>query len=298
MGQHTTDEVYDKLADVEETIDANAKSTVTTTNFDAKIKDLKAAIESGGKKEEEPQGWKDLAKEMSPIKDILAVANGSDFLSKAILTFGAITATVAAVTAIIASVKGLMEKFKSLSLTVSGRLTGNRQYIGRDADGHLGIQPENPQQSVRQLQRAANQQLRQRRQQSGASGLPSSAEANSLGQAIGRINNGITTLDGLKSKLPTAAKMKRTATAANKLSDALEKITERLRPADLDNLTDATGRLNQKMSAFDHDKLPKPRTLKDIASAAREVVRDGDRLRVLFQELGTDSTDAANRIAG
>ncbi len=101
MGQHTTNEVYDKLTDVEQKLDNNAKSTVTTTHFDTKVSELKKAIQDGGKEkeEDEKQKWEDLVKDMSPIKEFLAVAKGGDLFSRLILMVTAGTAAVALVAA-------------------------------------------------------------------------------------------------------------------------------------------------------------------------------------------------------
>ncbi len=71
MGQHTTNEVYDKLTDVEQKLDNNAKSTVTTTHFDTKVSELKKAIQDGGKKkeEDEKQKWEDLVRTCLPSRN-------------------------------------------------------------------------------------------------------------------------------------------------------------------------------------------------------------------------------------
>ncbi|MFJ3339540.1 hypothetical protein [Streptomyces sp. NPDC086766] len=51
MENHTTNEVYDRLEEVKKQLEKNTGQEVTTEHFDTKIKELKMAIESGGKKE-------------------------------------------------------------------------------------------------------------------------------------------------------------------------------------------------------------------------------------------------------
>ncbi|MFJ2847607.1 hypothetical protein ACIPD2_39225 [Streptomyces griseofuscus] len=71
MGQYTTDEVYDRLAEVKQQLE----KTVTTAHFDAKVAELKTAIEQGGKKPEEkkdePKGIMDIIKGLPLVKQAL-----------------------------------------------------------------------------------------------------------------------------------------------------------------------------------------------------------------------------------
>ncbi|OIK25870.1 hypothetical protein [Streptomyces malaysiense] len=317
MGKHTTDEVYDRLEEVKKELDKNTQQEVTTAHFNSKIVELKAAIEKGGKgqekkKEKDKSEW-DIIKEKLLIDDAIKlfkqftdIANGTNIVAQ-VVAFGTVVGGAVAlfgkfrtlITGSIDKVKAVLASIKNLTLKITGRFRGERQYFGRDREGNWGLQPERSSQDRRNAVREGSRRFRQRRsgRGSGASGLPGAGDARDLGQALSRVNSQITALDGLKSKLPSAAKMKRTASAANKLSEVLEKVTERLRPAELDNLTEATDRLNHKMSAFDHEKLPKPRTLRDIAKAAKEVHDNADNVRQMFQRLATASTDAANSIA-
>ena len=320
MGKHTTDEVYDRLAEVKQRLEENSKSDVTTGHFDSKISDLKAAIEKVGnavrasekKEEKNKSGW-ELIKEQPLVADVLAifkqimdVFQGKDLLAKIILAIGVVGASVALVgkvraliTGFIEKIKGALATLKNLMLNVTGKLSGgDRRYLGRDDNGRLGLRPERTSGEMQQAQQAASRQFRQRTRQlgRGASGVPSAGGAQALGQAMSRVNSGIEAFDRLKSKLPSAAKMKRTASATNRLSEALEKVTERLRPAELDDLTEATGRLTQKMSAFDHEKLPKPGTLRDISKAAKDLHDNGNKVREMFQNLATASAQAADSI--
>ncbi|WP_217549138.1 hypothetical protein [Streptomyces sp. GbtcB6] len=313
MGKHTTDEVYDRLAEVKQQLENNSRSEVTTGHFDSKIADLKAAIEKGGKTAEEknPSGL-DLIKEMPLVKEALAlfkqvmdVFHGKDLVAQIVLGAGVVTGAVALlgkvrtlITGLFDKVKGVLAAIKNLTLDITGRFPNGRRYIGRDDDGRLGLRPERTSGEMRQAQREGSRQFRQRRRQpgGGASGLPPAGDAHALAQAMSRVNSGIEAFDRLKAKLPSAARMKRTAGATNRLSDALEKVTERLHPADLDGLTEATDRLNQKMSAFNHENLPKPTVLRDISKAAKELHDNADNVKVMFQNLATASTRAADSI--
>ncbi|WP_416484573.1 hypothetical protein [Streptomyces sp. CL12] len=322
MGSHTTDEVYARLEEVKQQLEKNSTAEVTTAHFDSKIAELKTVIQNGGKKpedekkeakKEEKSGW-DVLKEKSPIKDLLDLVNnflaafrGSDIITKTVLFYGAVTGAVALFVKIRTMVLGVIEKLKSFlttvknaTLKVTGLVRGNRQYFGRDRDGNWGMQPEHPEPTTeerRATQRAAARRFRQRGRQRGSdsSGLPSATDARSLEQSLSRVNSSITTLDELKSKLPSAASMKRTASAAGKLSSALGKVTERLRPAALDELTEATGRLHQKVQALDAEKLP--RTLHAVSDAAKELNRNAEHVRTMFRDLASSATDAANAIA-
>ncbi|MEV6839786.1 hypothetical protein AB0N17_35710 [Streptomyces sp. NPDC051133] len=314
MGQHTTDEVYDRLTEVKKQVDENAQQEVTKALFESKIAELKTAIEKGGKKEEkkeEPKtGW-DLLKETEPVKTLLGmikaftdIAKGGDILAKVLLFTTAVGTAIAfygkvrtMITGMLGKIKSFLATFKEWTLRATGRLTGQRQYYGRDDNGHFGLRPERTSREMQQSQREASRRFRRAQRGSGASRGSGAGDARDLGQALGRVNSQVEAFDRLKSKLPSAAKMKRTAGAATKLSGALEKVTERLRPAELDELTAATDRLNQKMSAFDHEKLPKPRTLRDISKAAKELHDNADNVREMFRNLATASTHAADAIS-
>ncbi|MEU2281203.1 hypothetical protein ABZ614_04375 [Streptomyces sp. NPDC013178] len=212
MGQHTTDEVYDKVTDVEQKLDNHSKSAVTTTHFDTKIKELKEAFEKGAQKkeEEEAKKWQDIAKETSPIKEFLAITKGADLPAKIIL--GA-TAVVAAV----ALIAGLVAKFKEITLAFTGRTRTlgafgkvrpdekrKPRYFGRAESGKWGMQPgEDP---------GAQQP-----------NLPSVDQINAVKQAMGHLNAEIDTYRGKVRGLATPRAMKQMASAAKKLESAAQK---------------------------------------------------------------------------
>ncbi|MEU9151675.1 hypothetical protein AB0D59_14210 [Streptomyces sp. NPDC048417] len=214
MGQHTTDEVYDRLTDVEQKLDDHSKTAVTTAHFDQKISDLKTAIQNGGnKKEEEPQKWQDIVKDMSPIKEFLAVLKGADLFSQIVLTVTALVAAAGVVTA-------LVSKVKELTLAYTGRtrqygLFGDaipqdqrqRRHFGRGESGGWrgwGMQPEE--------QTDAQQP-----------NLPSVAEINLVKEAMGRLNTEVGTYRDKVRGLATPRAMRQMASAAKQLESAAKK---------------------------------------------------------------------------
>ncbi|MGM9333511.1 hypothetical protein [Streptomyces murinus] len=311
MGQHTTDEVYDRLAEVKQQLE----KTVTSAHFDAKVAELKAAIEQGGKKPEEkkdePKSIMDIIKGLPLIKqalDLFQQFMGAIHSTNPVAQLAAIGALVGGalafyrvvrdkITGIITKINGVLAAFKEATLKFTGRFQRNRQFFGRDDNGKFRLRPERTPGEIRQAVQDSRRRARRGGRADGAAGGSGAGDARDLGQALGRVNSQVEAFDRLKSKLPSAASMKRTASAAGKLSGALEKVTERLRPAALDELTEATGQLNQKMQAFDHSKLPKPRTLRDISEAAKELNRNAEHVRTMFRDLASSATDAANAIA-
>ncbi|MFI9807619.1 hypothetical protein ACIHEJ_25200 [Streptomyces sp. NPDC052301] len=312
MGQHTTDEVYDRLTEVKQQLEKN----VTTAHFDDKMAELKTAIEKGGKgaeekKKEAPKTIWDIIKSLPLVKQALDLFqqlkdlfNGANLIGQMALIGTVATGALAfyrkireTITGTIGKIKGILATLKNATLKVTGRFLGERKYFGRNDQGKFRLRPERTSDEIRRAVREGNRRARRGGRGGGASADSGAGDARDLGQALGRVNSQVEAFDRLKSKLPSASKMKRTAGAATKLSGALEKVTERLRPAELDELTAATDRLNQKMSAFDHEKLPKPRTLKDISKAAKELHDNADKVREMFQNLATASTHAADAIS-
>ncbi|WP_329255871.1 hypothetical protein OG223_31455 [Streptomyces sp. NBC_01478] len=231
MGQHTTDAVYDKLTDVEQKIDENSKSSVTTGHFDQKIADLKTAIQNGGKKEDEPQTWQDILKDMSPVKEFLAVLKGEDLFAKIILS---VTAFIAAV----GIVAGIVAKIKELTLSYTGRtrqagLFGAvipederiRMSFGRAENGKWGLQPE--QQTDAQSPR-----------------LPSVEQINAVKEAMGHLNTEVGTYRDKVRGLATPSAMRKMASAAKKLESAAKQHQS------VDTLATSVRNLNTELRAL------------------------------------------------
>ncbi|MEU9555069.1 hypothetical protein [Streptomyces fumanus] len=228
MGQRTTDDVYEKVTDVERKVDSHHKTSVTTTYLDAKVKELKKAIEKGAPKEEKPPTWKDLVKEMSPVKEFLAVTKGGDLISQLIL---AITALVAAV----GIVAGLLASFKKMTLAWTGRERRlgafgslrpqdavQRQYVGRREDGSWGLRPEQPTEAAQP-------------------NLPSVQQINEVKQAMGQLNSEIGIYREKVRGLATPRAMRQMASAAKKLESAAKN------HQNVSGLASSIGNLNREM---------------------------------------------------
>lgn len=290
MGQHTTDEVYDRLAEVKQQLE----KTVTTAHFDAKVAELKTAIEQGGKKPEEkkdePKSIMDIIKGLPLVKqalDLFQQLMSALHSANPIAQLAAISALVGGalafyrtfrdkITGLIAKVKGILAAFKEATLKFTGRFLGSRQFIGRNDEGKIRLRPERTPGEIHQAVRESNRRARRGGRTGGASGGSGAGDVRDLGQALGRVNGQAEAFERLKSKLPSAASMKRTARATDKLSAA-------------------TGRLDQKIQSLDDEKLP--RTLHAVSEAARELNRNAQQVRTMFQDLATSATDAANAIA-
>jgi hypothetical protein len=143
VGQRTTEDVYEKVVDVEGALADHHKSAVTKAHFDVKIKGLEDSIKKLPTKQDDPQNWRDLVKEMSPVKEFIAATKGGDLISTFILAGAAVVAAVGIVA-------GAAAAFKKAALAYSGRertrfLWGDerpenerqRQYIGRLPDGQV-----------------------------------------------------------------------------------------------------------------------------------------------------------------
>ncbi|MFJ8821639.1 hypothetical protein ACIREE_07635 [Streptomyces sp. NPDC102467] len=261
MGQHTTDDVYGQLKEVQEQLDKNAAQAVIKPHFDSKIAELKTAIEKAGKKEKEDEkksGW-DVIKEQEPIKSLLGVikgfteiAKGEGILAKVVMGLIAVSGAVAVfgkvrtmVTDMIARIKGALNTFKNFTLAATSRLRGERQYLGRDDTGRFGLRPEQTAGERQQAVQAGQRQARRSGRSRGASRLPNAGDGvHDLGRDLEKVNSELETFGRLKSKLPKA------------------------------------------------------RTLKGISDAAKDLHRNGDNLKTMFRELASASTGAADAIGG
>ena len=111
-------------------------------------------------------------------------------------------------------------------------------------------------------------------------------------------------LTGLPTKIHAfnteMADMK-SASTINKIADAIGKLVEKLDPDPTNTIKDvgtAIGDLDTKLGSFSHDKLPKAATLRGISDAAKDLHRNADNVKRMFQDLGVAFTETANRIAG
>lgn len=245
MGQHTTDDVYDKVTNIEEKLDKPAPqgdaAPVTTGHFNTKVKELKEAIEKGPKKKEEQKGWKDIVKEWAPVKAFLDVANGADFFGKVLLTLTAVGAGIAALGVMLATIGvqfNIGEIVKRVTLAWTGRSRNlivagrtrtpeerQRQYLGTDEDGRWGMQPENTQAQAQNPN------------------LPSVEQINAVRDAMGRLNTEVDTYRSKVRGLATPRAMNQMASAAKKLESAAKK------HQNIDRLRDSLRQLGDEFRA-------------------------------------------------
>ncbi|MFJ4711235.1 hypothetical protein [Streptomyces sp. NPDC088785] len=232
MANHTTNDVYAQLVDLDKKLDSSSKSAVTTAHFDTQIKEVKTAVEKiGKKKEDETQNWKDILKETSPVKEFLAVFKGGDFIAQTMLVATAITAAVTLVV-------GLLAKLKEFQHTVTGRtrqlgLFGSvrpeaqrvRAHLGRDESGAWGMQPE-------QAADAAQPNL------------PSVSQINDVKEAMGHLSTAVDLYRGKVRGLATPRAMRQMASAAKKLESAAKKHQS------IDTLTGSIRELNREMGTL------------------------------------------------
>ncbi|CAL9484100.1 hypothetical protein SUDANB145_03083 [Streptomyces sp. enrichment culture] len=244
MEQHTTDEVYEKVVDVEGKLDAHHKSSVTTSHFNTKVKDLEEAIKKGPEKED-PQNWKDLVKEMSPVKEFIAATKGGDMISTFILTATAVAAGVGIIV-------GLAAAFKKLTLAWTGRerqafafgaprpdSDRQRQYIGRLPDGQVrangrprrwGLRPEDAA-TANVTAGAAAQPV----------ALPSEERITAATDAMRELNSQIGIYRDKVRGLATPRAMRQMASAAKKLESAAKN------HQNVSGLAGSIGNLNREM---------------------------------------------------
>ncbi|MFG2940904.1 hypothetical protein [Streptomyces sp. NPDC048282] len=219
MGKHSTDDVYDKVTDIEQKLDKGqpqqgANTAVTQQYLDKKIASLKTAIENAGKKDdEEKKRWQDLVKDWEPVKAFLEVLNGKDVVAKIIL---GLSAAAAAIGAIGLKFFDLEAAVKALTLAFTGRerqgifmgrsrgtaqeRQEQRRYFGVGENGLPGLQRPEPE---------AQQP-----------NLPSVAEINRVKDAMNLLNAEVGTYREKVRGLATPRAMRQMASAAKKLESA------------------------------------------------------------------------------
>ncbi|MFF6993049.1 hypothetical protein [Streptomyces sp. NPDC010273] len=286
MPQGTEDEILKQVGDVQKSV-SDVKSLVSPSNsaiksdLDTQTSKILAAVKAG------PETSKNIFEslfEALGLKDALsAFKDGGDPFSKVLLAVGAIATLVL----------GKLLDFGKLFNAALERLTRSR------ASGSVPAGQVRPGRVIS----IGEHGLPQRMTRAQMDGL-NAVSINPHGISEAQLNGLKTALNGLPPKIrefnSATADMKSAGTIG-KLAQAIGKLKDKLDPspeATIKDVATAIETLHTKLAPFDHDKLPKPRALKDIASAARDVVRDGDRLRTLFRDLATASTSAANAIAG
>ncbi|MFD4873377.1 hypothetical protein ACFWOB_08375 [Streptomyces sp. NPDC058420] len=285
MPQDKDTEILKKIEDVQQDVsdikrNLASEKSVTGADIASLKKELKEDIKKG------PDTSKTLFEslfEALGLKDLFAAfKDGADWGSKLLLAFGALSVVV--IGQMLSFGKLFNAGLERITRTRANPTTGQAARPGRVlAVGENGL----PQAMTRAQMDGLN-----------------AVSINPHGVSEAQLNGLKTALNGLPPKIrdfnSATADMKSAGTIG-KLAQAIGKLKDKLDPspeATIKDVATAIETLHTKLAPFDHDKLPKPRALKDIASAARDVVRDGDRLRTLFRDLATASTSAANSIAG
>jgi hypothetical protein len=239
VGQHTTDDVYDKVVDVEVALDTHHKSALTTKHFDSKAKDLEEAIKKGPEKKEEPQTWKDLVKEISPVKEFLAVTKGGDIIAKFILSATAIAAGVGIIIGLAASIKKLTLAWTGRErqgfVFGAERPEGERQrkYFGRLPDGQTRANGKPRRWGMKPEEVAAGTGT--------AQPVASEERITAVTDAMRELNSQIGTYRDKVRGLATPRAMRQMASAAKKLESAAKN------HQNVSGLASSIGNLNREM---------------------------------------------------
>lgn len=191
MPKHTTDEIYDKLTELEGSLNsqktAGSSPAVTTGELNQKVTDLKNAISEGPK--DKATDLKGALSELPVLKETLAILKGGSGLAYIVL--GVVAAKAALSTLgiklfdIQKGVQALSRKAfegKEITTTEGGRITR--------------AIPEEPQQPRP---------------------LPSVTQVNEVKEAIRKLNAEVHTYSSRARQLPSSRNMKQLASAAERL---------------------------------------------------------------------------------
>ncbi|MEU6192986.1 hypothetical protein [Streptomyces sp. NPDC047061] len=269
MASDSNTQVLEKIAELKKDI-----STVNTTlnthvksgdGLNKKDKeDILKAIK-GGPDDEQKSGWAAFFESIG-LKDVM----------DAFKQLSGWSVTVLAIAAGIAFLKDRFLNYGAILNSIWEKLTGKIWSIG---DGGLPTQ--------------------QTRAQTESNNAVSINPHNIQPQLLNDLR---TALSGLPPKIHAfnseMAGMK-SASTIKKISDAIGKLAEKLDPDPTRTIKDvagAVGGLDTKLQSFDHDKLPKAATLRAISDAAKDLSRNADNVKRMFQDLGVAFTETANRI--
>ncbi|GLX52915.1 hypothetical protein Shyhy01_58650 [Streptomyces hygroscopicus subsp. hygroscopicus] len=262
-------QVLQKIADLKKdigtvntTLNTHVKNTGALTKTDKQ--DIINAIKGGPDEQKKP--W-----------EAFAEAIGLKDLFDAFKQLNPLTLAIAGVAAGIAFLKDKLFNIGKILNWVWEKFTGKIWTLG---DHGL------PQQQTRAEAEANN-----------------SLSVNLDGATPRQLNDLKTALNGLPPKIHsfnTKIREMKSPSAINKITTAVGKLKEKLEPnpaEDIREVATAIGELHTKLAPFDHDKLPKPRTLRDISDAAKELNRNAENVRKMFRDLATSATNAASAIA-
>ncbi|WP_328933699.1 MULTISPECIES: hypothetical protein [unclassified Streptomyces] len=280
MSDAKEDEILKRIGDIQKDV-TDLKTKAAPANAATKT-DVTAIINQIKKGPDDQKNFLEAFFETSGLKDVFEAFKQESFWVTATLAVGALGSVITGKLLDLGKLfnLGLEKLTKFIAQRFFGRTTSQGRVL---ATGENGL--------PRPMSRQQADSL-------------TSVSINPHGLTDVALNGLKTALEGLTPKIGpfnTATRQLMSAQALKKLARAIGTLKDKLDPspeATIKDVATAIETLHTKLAPFDHDKLPKPRALKDIASAARDVVRDGDRLRTLFRDLATASTSAANAIAG
>ncbi|MGW3355875.1 hypothetical protein ACWDFL_10710 [Streptomyces bungoensis] len=280
------DEILKKVGEVQRGVDdvktlVSPSTTATSKQLEEKTSRILKAIKEGP---ETNKGILESLFESLGLKDLFAaVKDGGQWYSKVTLALGV------AVTLIL----GKLFDFGKLFNAAFEKLS--RRFANRNRT------PTDPQRPGRVLAIGDNGLPRSMtRSQMDALNAVSINPHGLSQQSIAELQSALQGLTPEIRLFNSAANDMKSASTIRKIAAAIEELKNKLNPNPKDDIKDvatAIGQLHDKLTPFDHDKLPKPRALRDISEAAKDLHRNAENVRKMFQELATASTGAANSIA-
>ncbi|MEV0746216.1 hypothetical protein AB0I75_13540 [Streptomyces sp. NPDC050273] len=277
MTDRTNDAIYDKVESVGSDVkslktyvtEGHPSKTVTTTHFDTKVGELKKAIEGGPKTN--PKSFKDSLIEFFGAKSLVDSFKESG-LAQLVLATGATVALLSTL-----GIK-LLDTEKAVKALTRG-LTGGREFSTNDRGRIQLAVPQDPAGTAPGTTPVNN--------------LPQVAQLNAAKEAAERLDTAVRSLNTGTRNLMSPRLMNQSSTAADRLAGSLSSLTSRVRPSDLDSLSQATGRLTHSMRDFDPSKLPSPQRMRQAASAADRLGHSMQGLGGRIRELSQAASGAA-----
>ncbi|MEV5850139.1 hypothetical protein AB0M32_50105 [Streptomyces sp. NPDC051985] len=269
MASDSNTEVLKKIAELKKDI-----STVSTTlnthvkNGDnlnkADKKEILEAIK-GGPDDEQKSGWSAFFESLG-LKDLIDAFKQLNGWSIAIL----------ATAAMVAFLKDKFLNYGAILNSIWEKLTGKIWSVGE-----RGI----PTQQTRAQTESNN-----------------AVSINPHGITPELLNDLKTALTGLPNKIrdfnKRMAEMK-SASAIKKITKAIGQLVGKLDPDPTEAIKSVgieIGHLETKLSTFDHNKLPKAATLRDISAAAKDLNRNAAEVKEMFRSLGVAFTEVGRQV--
>lgn len=213
MGKHTTDEIYDKLSDLEFSVKPSRSngnsSPVTDRELSQQITGLKKAIADGP--QDKKTDFKGALQELPVLKEILAVLKAGGGPAYIVLGIVAIKAGLSAI-----GIK--LFDIQKATQALSRKLSNGKEVTTNENGRITRAVPEQPQ-GMR---------------------LPSLEQVNDVTEAIKNLNGEIHTYSSRARELPSSRELKRLADSAGRLTAAAGK------HADVGHLASATHTLTER----------------------------------------------------